>query len=84
MRAGHEVPTGAVRLHWWNTPNGPIAIEFDSLADIRAQHGLCRSHRFTPAYGSMAPITDDTQMTLFTAEGLIRAGLGADPEAAAP
>src|SRR3546814_8172566 len=28
--------------------------------------------QYAPAYGGMGTITDDTQMTLFTAEGLIR------------
>src|SRR5688572_30196594 len=33
-----------------------------------------------PAYGQRCPITDDTQMTLFTAEGLLRArAAGSDP-----
>jgi ADP-ribosylglycohydrolase len=48
-------------------------IEFDSLDEIREQHGPAGVRGFTPAYGRLAPITDDTQMTLFTAEGLIRA-----------
>jgi ADP-ribosylglycohydrolase len=57
-------------------------VEFASLADIRArygpdgitdyvQHGHLRK-------GSIGTITDDTQMTLFTAEGLIRAGCRAE------
>ena len=29
--------------------------------------------QYAPAYGGIGRITDDTQMTLFTAEGLIRA-----------
>jgi ADP-ribosylglycohydrolase len=48
-------------------------IEFDSLDQIREQHGPAGVTGFTSAYGRLAPITDDTQMTLFTAEGLIRA-----------
>jgi ADP-ribosylglycohydrolase len=53
-------------------------IEFSSLAQIREQHGSTGVTGFTPAYGHPAPITDDTQMTLFTAEGLIRAKVRAD------
>jgi ADP-ribosylglycohydrolase len=53
-------------------------IEFDAVAAIRAAHGEAGVTGFTPAYGQVAPITDDTQMTLFTAEGLIRAGVAAD------
>lgn len=49
------------------------AVEFLSLSEIRARlgpEGVCEP---LPAYGHAAAITDDTQMTLFTAEGLIRA-----------
>lgn len=49
------------------------AVEFDDIATIR--------HRFGPdgildpalAYGRIGAITDDTQMTLFTAEGVLQA-----------
>ncbi|MDQ1515704.1 MAG: hypothetical protein QOE80_1534 [Actinomycetota bacterium] len=44
-------------------------VEFDSLDDIRRRYGPAGLVDF-PAGGS---ITDDTQMTLFTAEGLMRA-----------
>jgi ADP-ribosylglycohydrolase len=44
------------------------SIEFDSLATIRRQHGPAG---LTEPTGPMG-ITDDTQMTLFTAEGLLR------------
>jgi ADP-ribosylglycohydrolase len=53
-------------------------IEFMSIAQIREQHGRAGVTGFTPAYGRPAPITDDTQMTLFTAEGLIRAQVRVD------
>lgn len=46
-------------------------IEFDSLDRIRAQHGPAGLAGFVPAYGRRGAITDDTQMTLFTAEALI-------------
>jgi ADP-ribosylglycohydrolase len=45
-------------------------VEFDSLADIRRRYGPDGLTDFPPEAG---PVTDDTQMTLFTAEGLIRA-----------
>jgi ADP-ribosylglycohydrolase len=44
-------------------------IEFWSLADIRAQHGPGGLTGYVPCYGRPNAITDDTQMTLFTAEG---------------
>jgi ADP-ribosylglycohydrolase len=46
------------------------AVEFDSLDAIRRRHGPEGLTGF-PAGGGQ--ITDDTQMTLFTAEGLVRA-----------
>ena len=47
-------------------------VEFMSTAEIRIAFpdGI---QEFAPAYGRIGAITDDTQMTLFTAEGLIRA-----------
>ena len=48
------------------------AIEFDSLAAIRTKHGPEGLSGYAPAYGRVGAITDDTQMTLFTAEGMIR------------
>lgn len=45
-------------------------IEFDSLHAIRAKHGPDGVSDFVPCYGRDVAITDDTQMTLFTAEGL--------------
>lgn len=50
-------------------------IEFDSIGDIRAVHGAAGVTDFVPAYGRPAPITDDTQMTLFTLEGILRASV---------
>ncbi len=47
-------------------------VEFLSLADIRAQYGAAGIADFAPAYGRVGAITDDTQMCLWTAEGLLR------------
>ena len=51
-------------------------IEFDSLMAIRAAHGPAGITSFVRAHWPPGTITDDTQMTLFTAEGLLRAGRG--------
>ena len=48
-------------------------VEFMSLAQIRERFGKEGITDFHPAYGKTGAITDDTQMTLFTAEGLLRA-----------
>jgi ADP-ribosyl-[dinitrogen reductase] hydrolase len=48
-------------------------VEFMSLAEIRARFGAAGIVDLAPAYGRVGAITDDTQMTLFTAEGLLRA-----------
>ena len=48
-------------------------IEFDSLAEIRARFGAEGLLEPAPAFGRLGAITDDSQMTLFTAEGLILA-----------
>lgn len=49
------------------------AIEFDSIRRIREKFGEEGLKDFSTAYGRLGAITDDTQMTLFTAEGLLRA-----------
>jgi ADP-ribosylglycohydrolase len=56
-------------------------IEFLQLRQIRERYGPEGVTGFLPQYDEGAPqqITDDTQMTLFTAEGLLRSVLGADP-----
>lgn len=46
-------------------------IEFESLTEIRRNHGPSGINGYVPAYGRTGVITDDTQMTLFTAEGLL-------------
>ena len=48
-------------------------IEFMSRQAILQQYGPNGLTRYVPAYGGLGTITDDTQMTLFTAEGLLRA-----------
>jgi ADP-ribosylglycohydrolase len=48
-------------------------VEFLRLAEIRARFGADGIRDFAPAYGRVGAITDDTQMTLFTAEGLFLA-----------
>jgi hypothetical protein len=48
-------------------------VEFMSRAAILRQFGPDGITDYAPAYGGLGKITDDTQMTLFTAEGLLRA-----------
>jgi ADP-ribosylglycohydrolase len=48
-------------------------VEFMSLDEIRRRFGPKGVSGYEPAYGRRGAITDDTQMTLWTAEGLIRA-----------
>jgi ADP-ribosylglycohydrolase len=50
-------------------------IEFMQLTQIRARFGPAGLSDLSPAYGKLGAFTDDTQMTLFTAEGLARASL---------
>lgn len=47
--------------------------EFLSSAEIEQRFGPEGIRDFQPAYGRIGAITDDTQMTLFTAEGVLRA-----------
>src|SRR6266581_3539136 len=49
------------------------AVEFMSLAEIRRQFGPRGIREYSQSYGRIGAITDDTQMTMFTAEGLLRA-----------
>lgn len=53
---------------------GPV--EFLRRSEILRRYGPDGIAGFDRAYGRMGAITDDTQMTLFTAEGLIRAWVG--------
>lgn len=48
-------------------------VEFPSWAEIREEFGPQGIRDYVPAYGRCGAITDDTQMTLFTADGLLRA-----------
>jgi ADP-ribosylglycohydrolase len=48
-------------------------VEFLSLAKIRERFGQDGTREFAPSYGRLGAITDDTQMTLFTAEGCLSA-----------
>ncbi len=56
-------------------------IEFLQIGQIRERYGESGVTGFLPQHDETAPqqITDDTQMTLFTAEGLLRCAPGADP-----
>ncbi|MEU2722155.1 ADP-ribosylglycohydrolase family protein [Streptomyces smyrnaeus] len=53
-------------------------VEFDSLAAIREKWGPQGVTDYVPAYGRRGAVTDDTQMTLFTVDGLIRAHVRRD------
>ncbi len=47
-------------------------VEFMTLTEIKAKFGPAGVTDYAPAYGRLGAITDDTQMTLFTAEGMLR------------
>ncbi|MFI6482169.1 ADP-ribosylglycohydrolase family protein [Nonomuraea sp. NPDC050663] len=50
-------------------------IEFESLREIRKNHGISGIESYVPDWrGQLGLITDDTQMTLFTVEGLLAGG----------
>ncbi|MEV4613881.1 ADP-ribosylglycohydrolase family protein [Kitasatospora sp. NPDC049258] len=53
-------------------------IEFESLEKILAAHGPKGVTGYVPAYGRRGAVTDDTQMTLYTVDGLIRAHVSRD------
>jgi ADP-ribosylglycohydrolase len=48
-------------------------VEFLGVDEIRAEYGPAGITDYNLAYGRCGAITDDTQMTLFTAEGVLRA-----------
>ena len=48
-------------------------VEFLSRAEILRRFGSRGLTDMAPAYGKLGAVTDDTQMTLFTAEGVLRA-----------
>ncbi len=47
-------------------------VEFMSCTEIASQFGTGGIQEFVPVFGKVGAITDDTQMTLFTAEGVVR------------
>ena len=47
-------------------------VEFMSWSQIAQRFGPSGIQDFAPAYGRLGAITDDTQMTLWTAEGVLR------------
>jgi ADP-ribosylglycohydrolase len=57
-------------------------VEFLRLDQIRCRYGPAGIADFDLAYGRVGAITDDTQMTLFTAEGLIEAMREGSPDPA--
>jgi ADP-ribosylglycohydrolase len=59
-------------------------IEFDSIERIRDEYGPAGLTGYADDYGGSGSITDDTQMTLFTLEGLIRGHRGRHDDAFAP
>jgi ADP-ribosyl-[dinitrogen reductase] hydrolase len=50
-------------------------VEFLSMPEIISRFGPDGIRDFASAYGRVGAITDDTQMTLFTAEGVLRAAV---------
>ena len=58
-------------------------VEFASLAEIRSRFGPEGVRDFAPGRVRPGAITDDTQMTLFTAEGLLRGMVSAEADDAA-
>ncbi len=52
-------------------------VEFMSWTQIAQRFGPSGIQDFAPAYGRLGAITDDTQMTLWTAEGVLRGMLRA-------
>lgn len=55
------------------------AVEFMSLGEIKRVFGAAGLTDYAPAFGVAGTITDDTQLTLFTAEGLLRARANGTP-----
>jgi ADP-ribosylglycohydrolase len=51
-------------------------VEFRPLTELRRRLGPGGVRELLPAFGRLGAVTDDTQMTLFTAEGLLRAAAG--------
>jgi ADP-ribosylglycohydrolase len=49
-----------------------LGVAFMKRSEILQRFGPKGITSYAPAYGAIGRITDDTQMTLFTAEGLLR------------
>jgi len=54
-------------------------VEFMSRGEIHRRFGPEGITEYVPVYGRLGAITDDTQMTLFTAEGLLQRGMKSPP-----
>jgi len=81
-RAHRTAPPDAVRRRWRGCLLGGAVgdalgapVEFMSLAEIRERFGPAGVVDYTTAFERQGAITDDTQMSLYTAEGLLRAHL---------
>jgi ADP-ribosylglycohydrolase len=59
-------------------------VEFLDLDEIVRAYGEQGIRDYAPAYGKLGAITDDTQMTLFTAEAMLSAHLSATLESHEP
>src|SRR5438045_9109455 len=59
-------------------------VEFLDLEEIEKAYGQQGIRDYAPAFGKLGSITDDTQMTLFTGEGLRSAQLAWDIGSQAP
>lgn len=51
------------------------AVEFERLPEILSRYGSGGIRDLAPSYGRLGAITADTQLSLFTADGLIRAAV---------
>ena len=56
-------------------------VEFMSMEQITGTFGPGGIQEYVPAFGKLGAITDDTQMTLFTAEGVLGAWVRASVHA---
>lgn len=59
-------------------------VEFLAIDAIRSRFGWGGTTGFAEEYGGLGTITDDTQMTLFTLEGLVRGHRGSHDDLFAP
>ncbi|PYU70695.1 MAG: ADP-ribosylglycohydrolase, partial [Acidobacteria bacterium] len=59
-------------------------VEFLDLEEIVKAYGEQGIRDYAPAYGKLGSITDDTQMTLFTGEGMLSAQLASALAGQAP